>query len=237
MPIRHYVASSQAARTPPSASAALVAVTLLFDRVCIICYADSCLGQREAWPSEVLSRLVVIDGAKVDADLGIQAFPHHHKAAQTYGFVLRRQLSSVNSVLVLEADWMAAPSSTAQLDTSAIRTWLESEPWLALRLGYNPMPHLWTENGTKRCHVACTCARSQAVPLAPICTVEAGLRRPGEGHCDIRSFVGAAFHRRSLEPLLGFVRAVSLNFTALPEGITSESGDGSHRSMAAGDVQ
>ena len=217
--MRHYAIAGEHGfeRMSRVAPAALVAVSLLFDRVCILCYANSCLGQRDAWPSEVMSRLVVIDGARVDAHLGVEEMPHHHKAAQTYAFVLREQLSAVESVLILEADWTIPSSLATSLDSSAIRTWLHSEPWLALRLGYNPMPGLWSENGTSRCHPACTCTRSRAVPAAPICTVFADLRKPREQYCDIRSFVGAAFHRRSLEPLLGFARAVSLNFTAVPE--------------------
>lgn len=200
---------------------ALVRLASLFPRICILCYATSCTSQIHAWPASLHARLNIIDTATVNQALGIEQYSHHYKVAHAYAYVLQRHLSEVESVLVLEADWLGTGlyvgNNQTNINVTSINKWLMSESWLILRLGYHPYDFHAAVNP---CPQECKCHPSNLSLAAPICTITSGFRtkrvtqttrlgrlahRP---YCDIRSTVGQAFHQRSLEPIGMYARLI-----------------------------
>ena len=204
----------------------LVEIATVFDALCIVCYRESCRGQRLAWKGRH-PRVYVVDGAATDAAWK----PRSHGAANsvTHARCVHRALAEraaaaaasmtqaaalrvdprrppVRNMLFLEADYKL----WATADAPALARFVRGGRWRVLRLGYSPIgPHrdpnvkhdplpLFSDTQQDRCCSECRCERPSAV--SPVCAVWRKPRQPVT--CDIRSVVAFALHHSAFDLLL-----------------------------------
>lgn len=176
--------SFQGSKTAPPkpASAGLVALAALFDRVAVICYQHTCEGQVAAWPSSLQSKLTLIDSAQVNARLEI-ADVDDHGYRVTQGHAAAWELlkdPNTSSVLIFEDDWTASIAVDEFENADSIKgmqDFVDSGNWGMLRLGYNPL-----ELAMPDCPKHCACSPPPETNLA--CAVTLG--NISEPHCDVR---------------------------------------------------
>lgn len=181
--------SFQGTKTPPPqpASAGLIAFAMLFSRIAVICFADSCQHQMSAWPSFLHSKLHIIDSSKVNVELGI-ADVDDHGYRVTQGHARAWDLLSepdVNSVLIFEDDYTTNEAVVENFEHNdtllPFKAFVDSNHWKILRVGYHP---LWPWSQAT-CPGQCSCKPPPQTNLA--CAVTLG--RLPEPHCDVRCHV------------------------------------------------
>jgi len=78
----------------------------LFDRICILCYNQSCAAQKARFPLSMHEKVVVVDGVVIDRELSQAKKSHHYKIAMTFAWLARTVLERNTQILVLEADFL-----------------------------------------------------------------------------------------------------------------------------------
>jgi len=64
----------------------------LFDRICILCYNQSCAAQKARFPLSMHEKVVVVDGVVIDRELSQAKKSHHYKIAMTFAWLARTVL-------------------------------------------------------------------------------------------------------------------------------------------------
>jgi len=214
--------SFQGTVTPPPAMASpgMAAFASLFDKVCVICYQSTCNGQKDAWPSSIQSKLVVLDSYKVNVDLGIKDVDDHGYQV-TQGHAAAWDLLNepdVNSVLIFEDDWTPNNSTVAAFEDAAtlagMQKFVSTESWGMLRVGYNPLETVTPRN----CPSNCKCTTATETDRVCAVTLSENVSSP---HCDIRSFVSYAVHQ-SLYPELSAYAHASFDNLTMYKGLLAE---------------
>eukprot|EP00965_Chrysotila_dentata_P203147 6181542-Pleurochrysis_carterae.AAC.2 len=206
----------------------LLDVAPIFEKVFILCFNTSCLGQVERWPAPLQSRVELVDGLVVDKQLRIGPNKgHHYRVALTFANIAREQLAKYETILLLEADFvemerdpirplqpLSRPrqspqqaSKTAE-QVAATSKYLASEPWSVLRLGYDI--YYWHADDQKSNSVKGASWLDSSGKCRSECRCARIPSLPWV--CPIGSTVATAFHRRARQALSSYGYGMQYGF-------------------------